>query len=106
MLGHAGGDVGVMVLYADHCETAPRRPLLRPAGGEITGVQVVDDGVRFDLKGMHQVSQRVFEELKAAEIFKIPEMLTLVGKAAAGQGEDVLEVTADGEQRGSFDRQR
>ncbi len=46
------------------------------------------------------------KEVEAGEVFEIAEMLALVGEAAAGEGEDVFEMAADGEQRRSFERKR
>ena len=39
------------------------------------------------------------EEIEAGEVLQIAQMLALVGKAAAGEGEDILQMAADGEQR-------
>ena len=50
--------------------------------------------------------ERLAEEVEAGEIFKIAQMLALVGEAAAGEGEDIFQMAADGEQRRRIERQR
>ena len=49
VLCHAGGDMGVMMLDGDETEVSLLRMLLRPAGGEIAGVQIVDDDLELNL---------------------------------------------------------
>ena len=62
-------------------------------------MQIVDHSLRLDLEGVHQVRERLAEEIEAGEVFKIAEVLALVGKAAARESEDILQMPADGEQR-------
>ncbi len=106
MFGHAGGDVGVMMLDGDEGQVAFRGPLFGPFGGEVAGVQVVDDGLGLDLEGAHEVVEGLAEEVEAGEVFKIAEVLALIGEAAAGEGEDIFEMAADGEERRGVERKR
>jgi hypothetical protein len=60
-------------------------------------VQVVDHGLRLDLECVHQVGERLAEEIEAGEIFEVAEVLALVDKSATGESEHILEMSADGE---------
>ena len=99
VLGHAGGDVRVMMLHGDERQAALGGPLFGQRGREIAGMQIVRDRLRLDLEGTHEVRERLAEEIEAGEIFKIAQVLALVGEAAAGEGEDIFEMAADGEER-------
>ena len=59
VLGHAAGDVRVMMLHGDERQVCARRPTPWPTSGEIAGMQIVDDGLGLDLEGAHQVGERL-----------------------------------------------
>ena len=103
MLRHAGGDVRVMMLHGDKRQAAFGGPLFGQRGGEIARMEIVRDRLRLDLEGAHEVRERFAEEVEAGEIFKIAEVLALVGEAAASEGKDVFKMAADGEQRRRFE---
>ena len=100
------GDVRVMMLHGDERQSALGGPLFGPFGGEVAGVHIVDHGLGLDLEGAHEVVERLAEKVEAGEVFEIAEVLALIDEAAAGEGEDIFEMAADGEQRRSVQRQR
>ncbi len=106
VFGHAAGDVRVMMLNGDQRQLVFFRPLAGPRCGEVAGVQIVHDYFRLDLKRVHQVSQRLLEELKACQIFEIAEVLALVGELSPRQRKDILEMPADSQQWRALQRQR
>ena len=55
MLGHAGGDVGVMVLDANGRNPFPFRPRQRIAGGQIIGMQIVGNQFRLDAEQLFKM---------------------------------------------------
>ena len=61
IFGHAGGDVGVVVLHADQLNTFGL-PLECPFGGEVIGVKVVGDDFGLHLEDALQVLDGFFEE--------------------------------------------
>jgi len=97
--------MGVMMLDGDETEVSLLRMLLRPAGGEIAGVQIVDDDLRFDFEGVREVSKGMLEELEASRVLQISEMLALVGKSATSEGEDVFQMAPYSEHGRSIQRQ-
>jgi hypothetical protein len=52
------------------------------------------------------VVEGLAKKIEAGEVFEVPEMLALIDETAAGEGEDIFEMTADGEERWSVKRQR
>jgi len=60
-------------------------------------MEVVGDGLWLNLECMHEVGERLFKELEAGEVFKVAQVLALIGEIATGDGECVLEVASDGE---------
>ncbi len=74
-------------------------PFLGPRRRQIAGMQVVNHCLRFNLEGVHQMGKRLAEEFETGKILKVAEMLALVGKPAARQRKDILEMSADREQR-------
>ena len=50
--------------------------------------------------------ERLAEEVEAGEVFQIAHVLALIGESAAGEGEDIFQVAADGEQRRGVEGQR
>ena len=99
MLGHASGYMGMMMLDRDETETAFSSPLFGPFGGEVTGMQIVDDCLGLNFKCAHEMVEGLAKEIEAGEIFKIAEVLALIDEAAAREGEGVFEMASDGEQR-------
>ena len=55
----------------------------------------MDDCLRLNFKGAHQVIESVLEELEAGQVFKVAEVLALIGIAPAGEREHALEMAAD-----------
>jgi len=68
-------------------------------------VEIADDKLGFHLKGAHEMDERLLEESKASEVFEIAEVLALIGKATAGEGEDALQMASDGEKRRDVERE-
>ena len=62
-------------------------------------MKIVRHGRGLNLKCAHHVVERLAEEVEAGEIFEIAEVLALVDESAARERKDILEMTADGEQR-------
>ena len=106
VLSHAARDVRMMMLHADQAQAALAGPLFSPACGEIAGVQIVHNGLRFNFKCVHQVAQGLLKEPQTCRVFKIADVLALIGEPAAGQREHVLQMASNGEQRRGFERQR
>ncbi len=63
-------------------------------------------GFGLDLEGAHQMSQRLSEKLETRNVLEIAQVLALVGKTAAREGKDVLQMPAHGQQRRRIKRQR
>src|SRR6185312_4038346 len=62
--------------------------------------------LRFDFECMHEVRKRLAKEIQPIDIFKIAEVLALIGKTATRNSEDILQMAADGEQRRNVKRKR
>ena len=71
MLGHATGNVRVMMLHGYQWQPPLVRPFFCPLGRQVARMQVMDHGLRLNLKGPHQVVQRLAEEFKPSEVFQI-----------------------------------
>jgi hypothetical protein len=69
-------------------------------------MQIVDHGLGLDFEGAHQVVEGLAKKIEAGEVFEVAQMLALIDETAAGEGEDIFEMTADGEQRWRVKRQR
>src|SRR5665213_326345 len=106
MFGHASGDVSVMMLHSDDAQAAFAGPLPGTFGGEIAGMKIVDNRLGLDLKGAHQVVERIAKEAESGEIFKIAKMLALIDEATAGEGKYIFEMAADSEEGRGFEGQR
>jgi hypothetical protein len=55
---------------------------------------------------MHEVIEGLAEEVEAGEVFEIAEVLALICEAATREGEDILEMATDGEERRGVKRKR
>jgi len=97
MLGHAAGDVGVVMLDADAAEVFELERELR---AEVAGVQVVCDRGGRDVEESGHALQSFFEEAKGLEVFEVTEMLAGDGEAGAGEAEGVFLLRAAGEDFG------
>ena len=69
-------------------------------------MQIVNHGLRLNLERAHQVVERLAEEVEAGEVFKVAEMLALIDKTTAGQRKNILQMSADSEQRRGIEWQR
>ena len=69
-------------------------------------MQIVDDGLRLNLEGAHQVVERLAEELQASQVFQIAQVLALIDKAAPRQRKDIFQMTADGQKRRRIEGKR
>ena len=56
------------------------------------------NGLRLNLKGPHQVIQRLAEKLQTRQVLQIAQVLALVGKPPTRQGKYILQVASDGQQ--------
>ncbi|ARX88629.1 hypothetical protein SMD44_08116 [Streptomyces alboflavus] len=104
VLGGARGHVGVMVLHRD----AGHGLLQGPAGGQISGVQVVCDGARDDPGESAQVRICLPERLVRGRVRQISVVRADVGHARVGEGEGVLRLRARARERygcGRMERQ-
>ena len=97
VFGHAGSDVGVMVLHADHGQALQPQ---RVFGAEIARVQVVRDGSRRHAKQLFQIGQRLFEEPQGFVILQVANVLAQDGVASLGEAEGVFQLAAAGQQLG------
>ncbi len=94
VLGHATGDVGVMMLNADGPEI---RLLERELGAEIAGVQIVGDGRGRDVEEATHALQRLLKKLQSLVIFQVAEVLAGQSEAGARETERVLQLGAAGQ---------
>ena len=105
MLGGAGRHVRVVVLDGD--ALAGREPLQGVLGGQVLGVEVVDDDFRLQGEEPREVGEPVREGAVGREVLEVAVVGRHVGAPAAREGERVLELGAHGEQRHRRrDRQR
>ena len=96
-----------MMLHGDERQAFARRPTLWPMMW--TDSRDADRAPRLRgsiSKVRIRCVERLAEELEAGEIFEIAQVLALVGKAAAREGKDILQMAADGQQRRRIERQR
>ncbi len=96
VLGEDGRDVGVVVLHRDQWARCHR---LGDPGRVVARVQVARDHLRGDLEQRPESQQGVVEVLLGLEALEVADVLRHVGAIAVDQGEGVLEVGSDGQQR-------
>jgi hypothetical protein len=97
VLGHAAGDVGVMMLDVNLPQvSAPERVL----GAQVAGMQIVRDGGGGDVEEARHALQGLFEEAEGLEVFEVAEVLAGNGETSSGEAEGVLLLSAAGEDFG------
>ncbi len=96
ILGHAAGDVGVVMLDSDEVGVVLRAGPLR---GEIAGVEIVGDGGGVDFEDLLEVVDGLLEEVVGGEVFEVADVLAQEGVGASGEADGVLELASDGEDR-------
>ncbi len=105
VFGHAGGNVGMVVLDANSRQPLARRPLQRVARGQVVGVKVVGHRRRLDTEQPLQVGHAVLKGQQRLVILQIADVVTQEGVVVAGQAEGVLQLCPRGQQRGPAPRQ-
>ena len=96
VLGHAAGNVRVMMLHGEF-RFGTRQ---RPTRAERIRMQIVGDQKRFSLVHALQVVECFFEEPERLVVFKVADVLAEDGEAAFRQAEGVLQLGSDGEDFG------
>ena len=105
VLGGAGRHVRVVVLDGD--ALPGREPLQGVLGGQVLGVEVVDDDLGLQGEEPREVGEAVREGAVGREVLEVAVVRGDVGAPAARERERVLELGAHGEQRHRRrDRQR
>ena len=108
VLRQAGGEVGVVVLHGEARQPGESGEALRgvavhrrrrPAGGRVVGMEVVDQGRRPRLPEVEEVGHRRLEGGLRARVLHVAEVLRDEHLVAEAQGDGVLELGADREQR-------
>ena len=101
MLGRHGGYVGVVVLHRPAVlDLHLGGQLLGNPCGEVAGVEVVDDEAGIDAEEAPEAAQGLVEVAHGLQGLQVSDVLAHMGGLAAGEGERVLQVSADGQERG------
>ncbi len=102
LVGHAvlrrhGCDMRVMVLDGDHRLQAE---LLGHTRGEVARVQISHRHRRLDAEELTEAGQCALKVLERLEVLEVADVLAHVGAALVSQGERVLQVRPDRDERG------
>ncbi len=99
VLGHGRGGVGVVVLDPDRGDSLAAGALLRVAGGEVVGVEVVDEEARREAEESLQSRHRLLERAEDLEVLEVADVGPERGLVPRRQAEGVLEVRPAGQHR-------
>jgi hypothetical protein len=87
ILGHAGSNVGVVMLHANNLHTFLSQS---PLGGEIVGMEIVSDDLGVDFENALKMIDALLKEFVAFEVFEIADVLAEEGFTAAKDTDSVL----------------
>src|SRR5271165_7003387 len=99
ILGHARGDVRVVVLHADGLHVLLFQ---RPLGREIVGMKIVGDHSRLHFEDALEMFDRLPKKAIALQVFEIADMLAEKCLRAANHADGVFQFATDSEDRWRF----
>jgi hypothetical protein len=85
MLGHAGCDMGVVVLHPGNLQACSQGILCR----EVVRMQVGHEEMRFDPEQLFESSQALQEEFMGLEILQVSNMLTKENQIIPANGKAI-----------------
>jgi hypothetical protein len=97
VLGHAAGNVGVVMLDRDAAEAIHFLSELR---AEVAGMEIVRNDGGLDVEEAGHAFQGFFEEAEGLEVFEVTEMLAGQGESRAGEAEGIFLLGAAGQDLG------
>ena len=83
MLGHAGGDVGVMMLHADARQSVAFGPLPHVARRQVVRVEVAGQGLDLDAEQALEVLDPALEGAQRLVVLQVADVMADEGVVAA-----------------------
>ncbi len=96
IFGHAGGNVGMVVLNLD---TGDAHQLPGITGAHIVRVQVAGHDLWIDVQNAFEMVHREAEEVLCGPVFQVTDMLAHKGLPAPGEADRVLQLSPAGQHR-------